>query len=107
MTDRNTDGTFKKGISGNPSGRPKRTEIERAMLAEVYKLAPKAVESLEMLLDDDGTPPNVRLKAVEIVLNRVCGTALNADALEDYEEKIRFTDGALSELSNIVMKALR
>ena len=96
-TGRNSDGTYKKGISGNPAGRPKRSELEKAVLAEIYKLAPQAVSSLKKLLTDDDTPPNIRLRAVEIVVNRICGTALNPDALEEYEDKIRFSGGSISE----------
>lgn len=95
-TGRNSDGTYKKGCSGNPAGRPKRSDLEKAVLAEIYKLAPQAVSGLKKLLTDEGTPPNIRLRAVEIVVNRICGTALNSDALEEYEDKIRF-DGGFSE----------
>lgn len=95
-TGRNADGTYKKGCSGNPAGRPKRSDLEKAVLAEIYKLAPQAVSGLKKLLTDEDTPPNIRLRAVEIVVNRICGTALNADALEEYEDKIRF-DGGFSE----------
>ena len=94
---RNADGTFKKGSSGNPAGRPKRSDLEKAMLAEIYKLAPAAIESLEMLLSpENDVPANVRIRAVEIVINRVCGTALNADALEEYEDKLRWDGGSIS-----------
>ena len=88
--------TYKKGCSGNPAGRPKRSDIEKAVLAEIYKLAPQAVSGLKKLLTDEETPPNIRLRAVEIVVNRICGTALNADALEEYEDKIRFDGGSIS-----------
>ena len=84
-TGRNADGTFAKGSSGNPAGRPKRSDLEKAVLAEIYKLAPQAVSSLKKLLEDEETPANIRLRAVEIVVNRICGTALNSDALERYE----------------------
>ena len=97
MTERNSDGTFKKGTSGNPTGRPKRSDIEKLMLAEIYQLAPQAVESLKKLLEDEETPCNVRLKAVEIVLNRVCGTALNQDALTEFEGKPHFDWEAITE----------
>lgn len=96
-TGRNADGTFKKGSSGNPAGRPKRSDLEKAVLAEIYNLAPQAVSSLKKLLEDEETPANIRLRAVEIVVNRICGTALNADALEEYEGKIRFSGGSISE----------
>ena len=97
MTERESNGRFKKGSSGNPQGRPKRSDLERSMLSEIYKLAPQAVSSLKKLLEDEGTPCNVRLKAVEIVLTRICGTALNPDALEEYEDKCRFPFGSISE----------
>ena len=96
-TGRNADGTYKKGCSGNPAGRPKRSDLEKAVLAEIYKLAPQAVSGLKKLLTADDTPPNIRLRAVEIVVNRICGTALNSDALEEYEDKIRFDGGSISE----------
>ena len=96
-TGRNSDGTYKKGCSGNPAGRPKRSDLEKAVLAEIYKLAPQAVSGLKKLLTDEDTPPNIRLRAVEIVVNRICGTALNPDALEEYEDKIRFDGGSISE----------
>ena len=108
-TSRNDDGTYKKGSSGNPKGRPKRTDLEKAMLAEIYQLAPQAIISLKQLLESEDTPANVRLKAVEIVLNRVCGTAMNPDDLEEYEEKIRFDFGSVSfdKLGGSILSALK
>ena len=106
---RNKNGTFKKGSSGNPQGRPKRSDLEKAMLAEIYLLAPQAITSLKKLLESDDTPANVRLKAVEIVINRVCGTAMNPDDLEEYEEKIRFDFGSVSmdELNNSLLAMIK
>jgi len=110
-TGRNADGTFKKGSSGNPAGRPKRSDLEKAVLAEIYKLAPQAVSSLKKLLEDEETPANIRLRAVEIVVNRICGTALNSDALEEYEDKIRvdFAGGTVSgaDLAETMIRMLK
>lgn len=108
-TGRNSDGTFKKGSSGNPAGRPKRSDLEKAVLAEIYKLAPQAVSSLKMLLERGDTPANIRLRAIEIVVNRICGTALNSDALEEYEDKIRFDSGLISEtkIAEAVFKLMK
>ena len=41
---------FPKGVSGNPDGRPKRTQVEKDALEKIRSLAPKAVETLEVLL---------------------------------------------------------
>jgi len=110
-TGRNSDGTFRKGSSGNPAGRPKRSDLEKAVLAEIYRLAPQAVSSLKKLLTADDTPPNIRLRAVEIVVNRICGTALNSDALEEYEDKIRvdFAGGTVSgaDLAETMIRMLK
>lgn len=64
-------GTFKPGKSGNPSGRPKRTAEEKDVLEQIKKLAPKAVQVLEEMLNNDTIAPAYRIKAAEIILDRV------------------------------------
>lgn len=63
--------SFKPGQSGNPSGRPKMKDAEKEALEQIKKLAPRAVEVLAQMLDDESIAPAYRIKAAEIVLDRV------------------------------------
>ena len=44
QVERNADGTFLKGVSGNPSGRPKRTPAEQQAIDRMKEITPEAVE---------------------------------------------------------------
>ena len=83
---RDETGKFLPGKSGNPSGRPKRTDAEIAALAQIYGLAPLAVSTIHSLMVDAETPPAVRLKCCEIVLDRTCGKPLDTARLKEDEE---------------------
>ena len=88
--------SFKPGRSGNPGGRPRRTQEERDALAEIRKLAPRAAEVLEEMLNSDATPAPTRIKAVELILDRTYGKPDMAvkvedpknDALSDIREQV-------------------
>ena len=67
--------SFKPGQSGNPNGRPKRTEAEKKVLEEIKKLAPSVPSVLKEILHDAASSPAYRLKAAEIILDRACGKA--------------------------------
>lgn len=82
---RNAKGRFEKGCSGNPTGRPKRTDVERETIESICLLAPKAVDALKNLLESEETPANIKIKAVDIILERVCGKALDAKELDEYD----------------------
>ena len=87
---RTKTGQFKKGTSGNPAGRPKRSEVEIETLARICTLAPLAVEAMEEILTDKTISPAVRMKCAETVLDRVCGRPMDAEAIADYEDTPRF-----------------
>ena len=82
---RGKNGRFQKGESGNPQGRPKRSDVEIQIIQAICELAPQAVSALKTMLESDETPPNVRMKAIETVIERCCGKAMDAQKLDDYE----------------------
>ena len=61
------------GKSPNPGGRPKMTDEERDALEEIRKLAPRAAEKMAAMLDDDDVPPVVKVRILEIILERTYG----------------------------------
>lgn len=66
-------GRFQPGQSGNPGGRPKRTPEERDALAEIRTLSAEVPGKLRALLRDKKTPPAIRLRVCEIILDRTYG----------------------------------
>lgn len=70
---RKKTGQFVRGKSGNPGGRPKRTEEQKKALDDVRALAPTAARTLRHMLTGKEIPAAQRLKAVEIVLERTYG----------------------------------
>lgn len=75
--------SFKPGQSGNPSGRPKRTEAQKDALEQIKKLAPDVPAILQSIMADPAASPAYRLKAAEIILERTFGkadAALRVDA---------------------------
>ena len=70
---RDRDGKFLPGSSGNPSGRQKPTWAEREALEDIKKLAPGVAGRMTALLDDENTPANVKVRILEIILERTYG----------------------------------
>ena len=64
---------FKKGQSGNPGGRPKRTQEQKDALQMIRDLAPEAAERLRDILHDPGVKPGDLLRAIEIIFDRAFG----------------------------------
>jgi HEAT repeat protein len=63
---------FKKGQSGNPSGRPKQ-DIHLKELAKSF--TQEAVDTLAQVMRDSSAPPAARVKASECLLDRAWGKA--------------------------------
>ena len=84
MGSRDSKGRFAAGSSGNPAGRPKRTDREREIIESMGTLVPQAVTIVRDMLNDQKMPAYLRLRAAEIVFERVAGlpmTALELDQL--------------------------
>ena len=85
MGNRDSKGRFSAGSSGNPAGRPKRTDQEREIIESMGTLVPQAVTIVRDMLNDQKMPAYLRLRAAEIVFERVAGkpmTSMEMDHLE-------------------------
>ena len=80
--DRTRDGRFAPGCSGNPSGRPRRLEVEAQALRDMCTLTPTAVDVLRQILESETVKPELKIRAAEIILDRVCGKAPSRDELQ-------------------------
>lgn len=65
---------FPKGKSGNPGGRPKKTQEEYDLEAACRALAPEAVEVLARVMRE-GKAESSRVRAAETVIDRGFGKA--------------------------------
>lgn len=88
----NNGNGFKPGQSGNPNGRPKRTEAEKDALEQIRKLAPDVPGLLKSIMQDEKASPAYRLKAAEMILDRAYG---KADARIQMDAKVQQGDFVL------------
>lgn len=70
---RDKTGRFVPGISGNIAGRPKRTKAQQEALEQIRELAQEAPGVLAKLIHSKDTAPALKLRCVEILLDRTYG----------------------------------
>ena len=71
----NNGNGFKPGQSGNPKGRPKTTQEQKDALQAIRDLAPQAAQELEKILHAEDGSYAVKLKAIDMILERTYGKA--------------------------------
>ena len=79
---------FKPGQSGNPAGRPKKTEEEKTALEGIKSLAPKVPEIMESMLNNPRVAAIAKVRILEIILERTYGKPENAIKLLSARESV-------------------
>jgi hypothetical protein len=78
---------FKKGVSGNPRGRPKRTEDEVNLIEACKQKTPEALAVIENLMHESAND-RVRLAAAAFIVERAWGKATNRVEVEPVQIEI-------------------
>lgn len=97
---------FQPGVSGNPSGRPKRTQEEKDALQAIRELAPAAVAKLKKILDSEKVAPAVKLRACEIILDRTYGKAESAVKVTSVGETVQQSEAYILALVDKVREGM-
>ena len=74
---------FKPGKSGNPGGRPKKTQAQKDALQMIRDLAPLAAQKLKDIIEADDVKTSDQLRAIEIIFDRAYGKAYANEAVDN------------------------
>ncbi len=92
---------WKKGQSGNPKGPRVMHDGPYNLPALARTYTAQAIKRLGQILEDENAPPNVVLKAVEIVFDRGYGKPVQAvEVSTDHKPLVELTDAALLAIAS-------
>ena len=76
-------GRWQPGQSGNPRGRPPATKTSRDLREAAKALTPKALLTLEKIMDNAKAPAPARVKACEVLMAYGFGRPVNTLSMDD------------------------
>ena len=89
---------YKPGQSGNPAGRPKKTREEEALLEQLKKLTPLALQKMEQMLSNDRVAALAKVRIIEIILERTFGKVENPVKVTNAQESIEQAQAELDAI---------
>jgi len=89
---------FKRGQSGNPAGRPKKTKEEEALLDRLKNLTPTALDQMEKMLKSERIAALAKVRIIEIILERTFGKVESSVKVTNTQETVEAAAAELEAL---------
>ncbi len=89
---------FRPGQSGNPAGRPKKTEEEKEALAKIKSLAPDVADYMVMMLKNPRCPAVAKVRILEIILERTYGKPESSVKVTNTAQSIEAAEARIQTL---------
>ena len=89
---------FKRGQSGNPAGRPKKTKEEEILLDRLKNLTPTALDQMEKMLKSERIAALAKVRIIEIILERTFGKVESSVKVTNTQETVEAAAAELEAL---------
>ena len=89
---------YKKGQSGNPSGRPKLTDEQREAMAMIRSLAPMAAKKMKEILSSPKTSVYAKIQVITLILNRTYGLPESSLKVTNEQQSIEMSMACIHAL---------